>query len=101
MAAAGAPRMTGFGPTLEGRRACQARVDAGRGTRPGLFFAVAAVTVTAPRLALAFLAADGVLVPTPCRIDLLPISSLATAAVLPPSLPPLPHPIALPRPQRP
>jgi MFS family permease len=50
--------------------------------RPGVLFAVAAVTVTAPRLALAFLAADGVVVPTSWRIDLLAVSSVATAVVL-------------------
>ncbi len=54
----------------------------GGGLRPGLFFAVAAVTVTAPRLALAFLAADGVVVPTAWRVDLLAVSSVATAVVL-------------------
>jgi hypothetical protein len=47
-----------------------------------VFFAVAAVTVTAPRLALAFLAADGVAVSTPWRIDMLAVSSVATAVVL-------------------
>src|ERR1700694_3515975 len=83
MAAAGAPRMTDSGQPLEGRRARQAPVYVyGRGTRPGLFFAVAAVTVTAPRLALAFLAADGVVVPTAWRIDLLAVASIATAVVL-------------------
>jgi len=53
-----------------------------RVTRPGVLFAVAAVTVTAPRLALAFLAADGVAVPTAWRVDLLAVSSVATAIVL-------------------
>jgi MFS family permease len=62
--------------------------------RPGLFFAVAAVTVTAPRLALAFLAADGVLVPTAWRIDLLAISSVATAVVLTGGIAYLAHAIA-------
>jgi hypothetical protein len=38
--------------------------------------------VTAPRLALAFLAADGVVVPAAWRIDLLAVSSIATAVVL-------------------
>jgi MFS family permease len=56
--------------------------DRGRGARLGVFFAIAAVTVTAPRLALAFLAADGVVVPTAWRIDLLAVSSVATAVVL-------------------
>jgi len=51
-------------------------------THPGVLFAIAAVTVTAPRLALAFLAADGVVVPTVWRIDLLAVSSIATAVVL-------------------
>jgi MFS family permease len=100
MAAAAAPRMTGFGPTLERRGARQAPVYAGRGTRPGLFFAVAAVTVTAPRLALAFLAADGVLVPTPWRIDLLAISSVATAVVLTGGMAYLAQAIAVARSQR-
>jgi hypothetical protein len=54
----------------------------GHDARAGVLFAVAAVTVTAPRLALAFLAADGVAVPTPWRIDLLAVSSVATAVVL-------------------
>jgi len=54
----------------------------GRAARPGVLFAIAAVTVTAPRLALAFLAADGVAVPTAWRIDLLAVSSVATAVVL-------------------
>jgi MFS family permease len=58
------------------------QVLAGKATRPGVLFAVAAVTVTAPRLALAFLAADGVAVPTAWRIDLLAVSSVATAVVL-------------------
>src|ERR1700726_757429 len=53
-----------------------------RRTHPGVLFAIAAVTVTAPRLALAFLAADGVVVPTVWRIDLLAVSSIATAVVL-------------------
>jgi len=52
------------------------------GARPGALFAVAAVTVSAPRLALAFLAADGVVVPTAWRIDLLAVASIATAIVL-------------------
>jgi hypothetical protein len=60
----------------------QAETDRRRGARPGVLFAVAAVTVTAPRLALAFLAADGVVVPTAWRIDLLAVSSIATAIVL-------------------
>ena len=60
----------------------QAEGSEGRATRPGVLFAVAAVTVTAPRLALAFLAADGVAVPTAWRIDLLAVSSVATAVVL-------------------
>jgi hypothetical protein len=47
-----------------------------------VLFAVAAVTITAPRLALAFLVADGVVVPTAWRIDLLAVSSVATAVVL-------------------
>jgi MFS family permease len=64
-------------------------------TRPGLFFAVAAVTVTAPRLALAFLAADGVVVPTPWRIDLLAVSSVATAVVLTGGIAYLAHAIAV------
>jgi MFS family permease len=59
-----------------------AAVNHQRGTRPGVLFAIAAVTVTAPRLALAFLAADGVVVPTAWRIDLLAVSSIATAVVL-------------------
>src|ERR1700688_198260 len=92
--------MTGPGATLEGRRARQALGPAGRGTRPGLFFAVAAVTVTAPRLALAFLAADGVLVPTPWRIDLLAVSSVATAVVLTGGMAYLAHAIAVARSHR-
>jgi len=48
----------------------------------GVLFAVAAVTVTAPRLALAYLAADGVEVPTTWRVDLLAVSSVATSIVL-------------------
>jgi MFS family permease len=48
----------------------------------GVIFAVAAVMVTAPRLALAFLAPDGVVVGSAWRIDLLAISSVATAVVL-------------------
>jgi MFS family permease len=60
----------------------QPPADDGQAIRPGVLFAVAAVTVTAPRLALAFLAADGVVVPTAWRIDLLAISSIATAVVL-------------------
>src|SRR6202166_2753473 len=60
----------------------QAETSRLRGARPGVLFAVAAVTVTAPRLALAFLAADGVVVPTVWRIDLLAVSSIATAVVL-------------------
>ena len=100
MAAAAAPRMTDSGQPLEPRRARQAPVYAGRGTRPGLFFAVAAVTVTAPRLATAFLAADGVLVPTPWRIDLLAISSVATAVVLTGGMAYLAHAIAVARSHR-
>src|SRR5260370_5845990 len=60
----------------------EAQGSGGRAARPGVLFAVAAVTVTAPRLALAFLAADGVAVPTAWRIDLLAVSSVATAVVL-------------------
>ncbi len=60
----------------------QAETSRLRGARPGVLFAVAAVTVTAPRLALAFLAADGVVVPTAWRIDLLAVASIATAVVL-------------------
>jgi len=65
-------------------RATMRPLDAGRRpmARPGVLFAVAAVTVTAPRLALAFLAADGVVVPTAWRIDLLAVASIATAVVL-------------------
>jgi hypothetical protein len=59
-----------------------AAINCRRGTSPGVLFAVAAVTVTAPRLALAFLAADGVVVPEVWRIDLLGVSSIATAVVL-------------------
>ena len=47
-----------------------------------MLFSVAAVTVAAPRLALAFLAADGVDVPTSWRIHLLAVSSVATAVML-------------------
>jgi|ERR1700674_3948479 len=53
-----------------------------RSAAPGVLFAVAAVSVTAPRLALAFLAADGVGVPTSWRIDLLAVASIASAVVL-------------------
>jgi len=60
----------------------QARGYGGQAARLGVLFAVAAVTVTAPRLALAFLAADGVAVPTAWRIDLQAVSSVATAVVL-------------------
>jgi MFS family permease len=60
----------------------QADANHRRRTHPGVLFAIAAVTVTAPRLALAFLAADGVVVPTVWRIDLLAVSSIATAVVL-------------------
>jgi hypothetical protein len=60
----------------------QTEVDHRRGARPGVLFAIAAVMVTAPRLALAFLAADGVVVPAAWRIDLLAVSSIATAVVL-------------------
>jgi len=63
-------------------RVNEAQGSGGRAARPGVLFAVAAVTVTAPRLALAFLAADGVAVPTAWRIDLLAVSSVATAVVL-------------------
>jgi MFS family permease len=65
------------------------------GTRPGVLFAVAAVTVTAPRLALAFLAADGVVVPTAWRVDLLAVSSVATAVVLTGGTAYLAHAIAM------
>ena len=60
----------------------QARRPRSPTARPGVLFAIAAVTVTAPRLALAFLAADGVAVPTAWRIDLLAVCSVATAVVL-------------------
>src|SRR6202140_1182059 len=66
----------------------------GHAARPGVLFAVAAVTVTAPRLALAFLAADGVAVPTAWRIDLLAVSSVATAVVLTGGTADLAHAIA-------
>ena len=92
--------MTGSGPTLEGRPARQVPSSANRGMRPGLFFAVAAITVTAPRLALAFLAADGVLVPTSWRIDLLAVSSVATAVVLTGGTAYLAHAIAVARSRR-
>lgn len=74
--------------------------SASRGIRPGLFFAVAAITVTAPRLALAFLAADGVLVPASWRIDLLAVSSVATAVVLTGGTAYLAHAIAVARSRR-
>jgi MFS family permease len=72
----------------------------GSGRRPGVLFAVAAVTVTAPRLALAFLAADGVLVPTTWRVDLLAVSSVATAVVLTGGMAYLAHAIAVARSHR-
>lgn len=62
--------------------AMQAESNRRRRTHLGVLFAVAAVTVTAPRLALAYLAADGVEVPTSWRIDLLAVSSVATSIVL-------------------
>jgi MFS family permease len=73
----------------------QAEANDRGGTRPGVLFAVAAVTVTAPRLALAFLAADGVVVPTAWRVDLLAVSSVATAVVLTGGTAYLAHAIAM------
>ena len=69
-------------------------------TPPGVLFAVAAVTVTAPRLALAFLAADGVVVPTSWRIDLLAVASIASAVVLTGGTAYLAHAIAVARSRR-
>ncbi len=66
-----------------------------RRTHLGVFFAVAAVTVTAPRLALAYLAADGVAVPATWRIHLLAVSSIATSIVLTGGIAYLAHAIAV------
>ena len=68
-----------------------------RETPPGVLFAVAAVTVSAPRLALAFLAADGVVVPTSWRINLLAVASIASAVVLTGGTAYLAHAIAVAR----
>jgi MFS family permease len=50
--------------------------------RPGRVVAAAAILVTAPRLALAFLAADGIAVPPGVRVALLAVTSVATAIAL-------------------
>jgi MFS family permease len=50
--------------------------------RPGRVVAAAAILVTAPRLALAFLAADGIAVPAGARVALLAVTSIATAIAL-------------------
>jgi MFS family permease len=78
------PRTGRRGAPGDGDRATTERAEPMRRRRtpPGVLFAVAAVTVTAPRLALAFLAADGVVVPTSWRIDLLAVASIASAVVL-------------------
>jgi hypothetical protein len=83
------PRWSAPGPTprlcRRSRVSASARTCSGRPSRrlsSGCSAAGRAVTVTAPRLALAFLAADGVAVPTAWRIDLLAVSSIATAVVL-------------------
>jgi MFS family permease len=51
-------------------------------SHPGRYFAGAAILVTAPRLILAFLAADGVAIAPPIRIALLSVSSVATAIAM-------------------
>jgi hypothetical protein len=51
-------------------------------SHPGRLFAAAAILVTAPRLVLAFLVADGVAVPAGIRIALLGTSSVATAIAM-------------------
>jgi hypothetical protein len=85
-------------PSLAALHRAQAKQR--RSTPPGVLFAVAAVTVTAPRLALAFLAADGVVVPTSWRIDLLAVASIASAVVLTGGTAYLAHAIAVARSRR-
>jgi MFS family permease len=59
-----------------------ADLSAGKPTHPGRVIAAAAILVTAPRLALTFLSADGILVPPGIRIALLALTSVATAIAL-------------------
>jgi hypothetical protein len=65
--------------------------------RTGRWFAVAAVLVTAPRLVLAFLAADSIALPPALRAALLSASSVATAVVLTGGAAYLAHAIAMAR----
>jgi hypothetical protein len=51
-------------------------------SHPGRLFAAAATLVTAPRLVLAFLVGDGIVVPDGIRIVLLSTSSVATAVAM-------------------
>jgi MFS family permease len=50
--------------------------------RSGRFVAAAAILVTAPRLALTFLGADGIPVPPAMRVALLALTSVSTAVAL-------------------
>lgn len=62
--------------------------------RPALIFASAAVLVTAPRLIIAFLAADGVELPSTWRVAALALSSIATAVALTGGMAYLAHAVA-------
>jgi hypothetical protein len=58
------------------------RVPVDPPARSGRFVAAAAILVTAPRLALTFLGADGIPVPPAMRIALLALTSVSTAVAL-------------------
>jgi hypothetical protein len=66
-------------------------------SHPGRLFAAAATLVTAPRLVLAFLVGDGIVVPEGIRIVLLSTSSVATAVAMTGGAAYLAHAIAVAR----